>query len=104
MIIPPGVGTLLGFAKKSGQLLCGETAVETGMKKKWVRLLIMAMDMPEKRRNHWERWCHDTATPCLIMGTKQELGEFLGMTGRSIMAVTDKQLAAAIINKSNAQL
>lgn len=101
MTIQSNVGSLLGFARKSGTLLSGESAVQTGLKKKKVRLVILAADLQEKRRTNYMRWCEDEGVSCKILGTKKELGQILGMSDRGIIAVIDKQMAIAIENQLN---
>lgn len=96
MNIPHSVSALLGFAKKSSKLAAGEWAVESVMKRRKAALIILAEDCPDKRKNHWQIWCNDQGVPCYIRGTKEEYGMVLGMSPRSVIAVTDKGLAAAI--------
>lgn len=98
MTVPSNVSSLLGFAKKSGSLLSGESAVQTGLKKKNVRLVILAEDLPEKRRSSYQKWCEDDRVSCRVLGTKEEWGQILGMSERGILAVIDKQMARAIDN------
>lgn len=96
MNIPHNAASLLGFARKSSKLAAGESAVESAMKRGKAALIIITEDGPEKRRCHWQNWCNDQGVPCLIRGTKEEFGRVLGMSPRSILAVTDRGLAAAI--------
>ena len=96
MKIPPSIRTLLGFARKGGTLLCGEAAVETGLKRRQLSLVIFSVDVPEKRRNNWIKWCEDLELPYLIMGSKEEIGNALGMSPRGIIGIRDSKMAAAI--------
>ena len=97
MNIAPKTSALLGFAKKAGLLQSGESAVSVAMKKKSVNLLIIANDLPEKRKIHWEKWCETNNAGCVTLGTKQEFGHILGLSARGILAVTDRKMAEAII-------
>jgi len=94
--VPANIRTLLGFAKKSGKLLCGETAVESAIKRNAAMLVILAHDLPEKRKIHWEYWCRNNKIKYVTLGTKEEFGLILGMSERSVLAVIDSQMAAAI--------
>lgn len=96
MIITDKIKTLLGFARKSNKLLSGESAVSAGLKHGNVMLVILASDMPEKRKFHWKRWCDDKNIRVYILASKKELGDILGMSDRGIIAVKDKQMAAAL--------
>lgn len=100
MTLPPSFVSLLGFARKSGKLLAGEHAVKTGMKRRTALLLILAEDLPEKRKAAWVRWCEEQAIPYIEIGTKDEFSQILGMSARSILAITDQQMAKALGNNS----
>ena len=97
MNIPPKAVALLGFAKKAGLLQSGESAVTAAMKKKTVMLMILAGDVPIKRKTHWETWCKTNNTACVTFGTKQEFGDILGLSDRGVLVLTDKKMAEAII-------
>lgn len=99
MTIPHSVIPLLGFARKGSKLAAGESAVESALKRGNAALIILTEDLPEKRKLYWRKWSHDLEVPCLILGEKEEMGRVLGMSPRSIIAVTDKQLAAAILQQ-----
>jgi len=99
MKIPPSIKTLLGFSRKSGTLLCGEAAVEAGMKRRQLALVILSEELPEKRKTNWIKWCEELELPCLIMGSKTEIGNALGMSPRGIIGIKDKRMASAIFAK-----
>ncbi|MBZ4654475.1 MAG: ribosomal protein L7Ae/L30e/S12e/Gadd45 [Peptococcaceae bacterium] len=96
MTILASIQTLLGFAKKAGKLVSGESAVEAMLKRGIVTLVILAEDLPEKRKSYWLRRCDHLNVDSLTLGTKDELGRALGLSPRSILAVTDTQMAQAI--------
>lgn len=96
MMIPNKIKTLLGFARKSGQLVSGESAVSASLKRKAPALILLALDMPEKRKTIFMHWCNDQEIRYLIMGTKEEYGNILGLSPRGVVAILDKQLAKAI--------
>ncbi|MGI6587785.1 MAG: L7Ae/L30e/S12e/Gadd45 family ribosomal protein [Peptococcia bacterium] len=96
MIIPQKVKTLLGFARKSGQLFAGEKAVENCLKINKAQLILIATDFPEKRKSFFIKWCIDKKVRYFLIGTKEEYGEILGTTPRSLLAVTDKKMAEKI--------
>ena len=88
MKITPNVGALLGFARKGGILLSGEAAVESGLKRGRIALVILASDLSEKRLNNWKKWCQDIGVQYLVLGSKEEIGNILGMS-RGILGITD---------------
>lgn len=101
LTLPPEIKTLLGFAQKSGALESGDSAVSSALKRDAARIVILAGDLPEKRRKHWENWCENRKIRCAIAGTKEEFGQVLGRSERGIIAVTDSKMAAAISQRLN---
>ena len=102
MTINASIKALLGFAKKAGKLVSGESAVEAMLKRGIVCLIILAEDLPEKRKSYWLRRCDNLNIDSLTVGKKETLGMALGLSPRSIIAITDIQMAQAIKQKCEA--
>jgi len=96
MSVPERVGTFLGFAKKSGHLLTGEKAVATGIKTGKAKIVLMATDLPERRRFFCIKFCEEQKIPYSVVGTKEEYGQILGMSPRTLLAVTEQKIAEQI--------
>ncbi|HHZ17021.1 MAG TPA: L7Ae/L30e/S12e/Gadd45 family ribosomal protein [Peptococcaceae bacterium] len=103
MKIPDRVKTFLGFAQKSGQLLTGEKAVNTGIKTGKAKLVLIATDLPEKRRLFCMRFCEERKIPFGVLGTKEEYGQILGVSPRTLLAVTEEKLAEEIRKSAKLQ-
>ncbi|MCR4440926.1 MAG: ribosomal L7Ae/L30e/S12e/Gadd45 family protein [Peptococcaceae bacterium] len=99
MSLPLNIASLLGFARKSGQLLTGRSAVQAGLKKREARLVIVAKDLPEKRKLYWKKRCEQSGSQYMETGTKEELGKLLGVRERGVLAVKGKQISEAINKK-----
>lgn len=95
------ISALLGFAQKSGKLFIGESAVEAALKKKKARLILLAEDLPPNRIVRWELRINSAGLKKVAIGTKQELGQVLGLAELGVIAVSDRQMAAAILNRLN---
>jgi len=95
------VFALLGFAQKSGCLYSGETSVKTALRIGKAKLILIAEDLPMKKKAHLIHECYKLGINYYISGSKSEYGEILGMPDRGIIAVTDKQMSIAIINIFN---
>ena len=94
-----GALTLLGFAQKSGKLAAGESAVEVLMKKGKVKLLLLAEDQPDKGQQKWCRLAEEQGIEAIVFATKEELGQAIGLSPRSIVGIRDEQMAKAILQK-----
>ncbi|MFY9175352.1 MAG: ribosomal L7Ae/L30e/S12e/Gadd45 family protein [Peptococcia bacterium] len=99
MKIPPSIKTLLGFARKGNYLISGEAALEAGLKRRQVSLVLIAEDMPDKRQKNWIKWCQDLQLPYAVLGDKEEFGQTLGMSPRGIIGIKDSKMAEAILKK-----
>lgn len=99
MTISPKVKTLLGFAKKSGKVISGETTIEERIKRNIFTFLFIASDMPDKRKKYWEKKCKEKNIKCYVIGTKEEYGAILGISPRNLLTVNDKQMAQAILEQ-----
>ena len=95
----PWIKTMLGFAQKSKKVVSGESAVKALLKKGQIYLLILAEDLSENRVKHWQYMANEIAVPTIIIGTKLELGIALGQSPRSIIGVTDSDLARTILTR-----
>lgn len=80
-------------------MISGEAAMEAGLKRRQVKLVLLAEDLPEKRQENWIKWCRDLQIPYAILGTKEEFGHALGMSPRGIVGIKDSKMSKAIIEK-----
>jgi len=91
------VMTMLGFARKSGEVISGEAAVKAVLKKGQVYLLIMAEDLSENRKKYWSYLANEVEIPIFVIGNKKELGISIGLSPRSIIGVTDADMAKSMV-------
>jgi len=95
-MIPQKIKALFGFAQKSRQLFSGETAVENAIKTDKAQLIFIATDYPEKRKHYFIQWCTQKKITYILRGTKAEYGEILRTSPRSLIVITNKNLAEEI--------
>lgn len=92
--------SLLGLAKKAGQLESGEEPVGAAARARNARLILLASDAADntvRRARHFA-----DAGQCLlawIPATKDELGGAVGRTSCAMLAVTDVGFAEAVAKK-----
>lgn len=90
--------SLIGFAKKAGQVSSGTMAARTSMLRKRARVLIMSHDIAENTRDSLLNICSKQQIPWIVLGSKHELGVSVGKAYRVALTVNDKGLADAILN------
>jgi ribosomal protein L7Ae-like RNA K-turn-binding protein len=88
--------TILGFAAKAGELVSGSTAVETGIKKGRIKLVVCASDLSAKTIAKFNFLCKKNRICFYCYGVLSELGQWIGSPGRGIIGITSKQFADAI--------
>lgn len=93
------IKTMLGFAQKSKKTVSGESAVKACLKKDKIYLLILAGDLSDNRKKHWEYLAQDLDIPVYTIENKLELGIALGQSPRSVIGITDRNLARTILTR-----
>ncbi len=88
--------TLLGFAAKAGALVAGSAAVEAGIKKRQIKLVICAADLSAKTIKNFNFLCKENQIDFYCFGSHSDLGHWIGNPGRGVIGVTSKQFASAI--------
>lgn len=90
--------TYLGFAARSRKAKAGEQAALAHLKKNEVFLLVIAENAQPNAIARWQRRAGQYQVPYIIFGTQEELGRAIGSSYKTIIALTDKKLAEAIIS------
>jgi len=88
---------LIGLCRKSGNLLCGATAVEGGIKSKKCYLVLIAEDSGDSIRRKIEGLCITSGTKYKILYNKEWLGSAAGLEGKAVIAVKSKDFADGIL-------
>jgi len=92
------VFSLLGQARKSGKATCGTTLVEGEIRRggdnRWIGLL--AADASPNIMEKIEKTLRTASVPYRIFSDKEELGNAVGKSPRSIVLVKDEGIARAI--------
>ncbi|MDR0670965.1 MAG: 50S ribosomal protein L7ae [Oscillospiraceae bacterium] len=90
---------LLGLARRAGRLALGARAVEDELRHRRAALLLLARDAGADAVRRAARWAKGAGSPpCLTLPyTKEEWGRAMGRDTCALGALTDKGLAAALI-------
>ncbi len=94
-----GALTLLGFAQKGRMLVAGESGVDVFLKKDKLQLMIIASDLAAERQTSWQQKAAENEIETIIFSTKSQLGLAIGMSPRSVIGITDAQMAQALLKK-----
>ena len=86
----------LGLATKAGKTQSGEFCTEKSVKSYNAFLVIVADDASDNTKKMFTNMCTYYEVPCVIYGTKEELGHAMGKQFRASVAITDEGFAKMI--------
>jgi ribosomal protein L7Ae-like RNA K-turn-binding protein len=87
---------LLGLARKAGSVLIGSRETRDGLRRRTVRLVLVASDGSPRDRQRLERVARESRTPLVVVGTREELGQGVGRGPIAVVGLTNANLAAAV--------
>ena len=90
---------MLGIAAKSGNVVSGEFSTEKAVKLGKAYLVIVSEEASENTRTMFTNMTNFYEIPLRIFGTKEELGRCIGKQFRASLAITDENLANAVVSK-----
>lgn len=96
---PDKVLSMIGIAARAGKIASGEFSAEKAIKCARAYLVITASDASHNTKKHFSDMCAYRNLPYYEYANKSQLGNCIGKKHRASLAVTDKNLAAAIIKK-----
>lgn len=91
------VDNMIGMARRAGKVESGDASVRAAIEHRKAKLIILAGNTAARTRNIFCVIAGDAKVPLVEYGTKEELGVVLGKSPRSVVAVTDENLAQGII-------
>ena len=91
--------SLLGFAKKSGNLVSGVNTCGFAIGKGRAKLVILAEDISAGSEKKIMKEIRKKDVPYIKYGTIDELSHIAGESGRSVFAVLDKGFAESILRE-----
>ena len=89
--------SLLGFAKKSGNLVSGVNTCTFAIGKGRAKLVILAEDISAGSEKKIMKEIRKKGVPYIKYGTIDELSQITGTSGRSVFAVLDEGFAQSIM-------
>ena len=91
--------SLMGFAKKSGNLVSGVNTCTFAIKKGKVKLVILAEDISAGSEKKMMKEIRKAEIPYIKYSTIDELSHIAGKSGRSVFAVLDENFARSILGE-----
>ena len=89
--------SFLGLATKAGKTVTGEDICERMIKRKALRLVIIAEDASENTLKKFTDLCSSTKTDYRVIGSKEMLGKYTGKSLRAICGVFDRNFSQQLI-------
>ncbi len=86
----------LGLSRKAGKIVSGDAAVREALQKRRICLLILASDGAERTVNAFQKLAADFKIPWVQFGLKIELGAAIGKPPRTVLGLTDSNLAVGL--------
>lgn len=91
--------SMIGIAARAGNIASGEFSTEKAVKSGKAFLVIVAKDASQNTKKHFSDMCEYRQIPLFEYADKKQLGNCIGKEHRASLAVTDGNLAGAIIKR-----
>lgn len=95
------IKNLITLAAKSGNLVSGDGTCINYLKKDSVKLVILAEDASDNTKKKFKDKTSYRNIPIRYFGKKKDLGNIIGKSSRTIIAITDKGFAENILKYLN---
>lgn len=87
---------LIGLAMRAGKIAFGADSVEDLIKKRKLKLVIVAKDSSERTRNNFEFICNKNNIPIIIFGNIENISKSIGKQNKAIIGVKEANIANEI--------
>ncbi|MDO4942148.1 MAG: ribosomal L7Ae/L30e/S12e/Gadd45 family protein [Lachnospiraceae bacterium] len=91
--------SFLGLAAKAGKVVSGEFSVERSIKSGHSYFVIVAEDASDNTKKMFDNMCNYYRVPLIYLGTKDELGHYIGKQYRASLSINDKGFADGMMKK-----
>ncbi len=100
---PDQVLSLLGIARKSGNVKTGSFQVEESVKGNKAFLVIHAKDASERTKKDLHDMCRYYQVTIREYGTRESLSKSVGREDIVVISITDENLSDAVLKKMDAK-
>lgn len=88
----------LGLVKRSGHLVEGYNRCEEILNKRKIHLFIFSVDVSERTKHKFSKYCEEHNIPIIDIFSKEELGLSLGRPEINVLAVTNLNMAKKLLS------
>ncbi|HYF83007.1 MAG TPA: ribosomal L7Ae/L30e/S12e/Gadd45 family protein [Clostridia bacterium] len=96
--------SMLGLANKAGMLVTGEDAVRYSIRNGKVKLAIVSEDASDNTKKRFINSAAFYKVPLITWGLKEELGNSIGKSERSVLGITDENFSKNFKEKLTAEV
>lgn len=87
---------LIGLTAKAGKISFGADSVEIDIKKKLIKIVIIAEDASNRTKEKFKKICEDYNIPIIQFGNIETLSKAIGKNNKAIIGIKDINLAREI--------
>ena len=87
---------LVGLAARARKICFGADSVEQEIKKKKVRLVLIAQDSSDRTKTKFQNLCKENNVESLIIGDIDTLSKSIGKQNKAIVGIKEENLAKQI--------
>ena len=92
---------LIGLSAKVGKVSFGADSVENGIKKRIVKLVIVAEDSSDRTKDKFKRICNEFQIPIMQIADIETLSKTIGKNNKAILGIQDINLSREIEKINN---
>ena len=87
---------LIGLAMRAGKIAFGADSVEDLIKKRKLKLVIVAENSSDRTKNNFEFICNKNNIPIIIHGNIENISKSIGKQNKAIIGVKESNIANEI--------
>lgn len=95
--------SMIGLATRAGKTVAGEFSVEKAVKQRKAKLVIVSEEASENTKKLFTNKCQYYGIPCIICGSRNDLGNATGNKERVSIAILDSEFSKSIIQIFNSK-
>lgn len=91
----------MDYLQKHGKISFGADSVENDIKKKTIKLVIVAEDSSNRTKDKFKRICENYDVPIIEFGNIETLSKAIGKNNKAIIGIKDVNLSKEIKKINN---